>query len=482
MVIFCAPNKHQSYAYLLVVAVVFSMVLPLPGYGENLRNALRSAYLKNPRLAAERSNLRAIDEQVPQALSSYRPSVTFSADASVRHQNVNPGHATATTSGENMTYPTGYSLSLNQNIFDGLRTYNAVNEAEAAIKAGRAGLRATEQSVLLGAVTVFMDVVRDTEIVKLRETNVQALSRYHQGTKDRLAVREATQTDLAQSRTRLAQAAYELELARVNLKASRARYKRIVKHPPNRLTAPKPLVRLLPRTLIAARQQAERENPDVLVAIYRERAAHFNIKKIYGELLPALQLGASYSNGNDSYKETIDLQQGTGVITGTLSVPLYQRGLISSRVRKAKHLHVRAIKLVESARDTAREAANAAWTRLHASRTQLRTATLQVKSSKTALSGVREEEKAGLRTILDVLNAEQEFVNAQVLLANGRRDLIINAYTLLSTVGRLTAKHLALSTHNSKSNYDEVRQKWYGLSITHADGHREHFRAGFKEQ
>ncbi|MEO1610524.1 MAG: TolC family outer membrane protein [Pseudomonadota bacterium] len=477
-------TRPQSACYAGVVFLLAVFLPPSrPAYPETLRQALQSAYLKNPKLDAERSHLRATDEQMPQALSDARPSVTFSADASVRHQNDRTDDTSALTSSENTTFPTGYSLSLNQNIFHGFRIRHAVNAAEANIQAGRAILRATEQTVFLDAVTTFMDVIHDTKVIKLRENNVLALSQYLQGTRERLAVSEATRTDLAQSRTRLAQAVYELELARANLKASRARYQRVIKHAPNRLVVPNLPAPLLPVSLSKANAYAERESPSVLAAIYKEQAAHFKIKEISSELLPTLQLGASYANSNDSYQETIDLQQGTGVITGTLAVPLYQRGLISSRVRQAKHLHMRALKLVEEARDEAREAAHTAWTRLQASRAQMRTAKLQVQSSRVALSGVREEKKAGRRTLLDVLNAEQEFVNAQVLHAASRRDLIVSAYTLLSAIGRLTAQHLGLRVKidNPKAHADAIRQKWYGLSITHADGRREDVRAGLED-
>ena len=278
--------------------VSFSLLIALiatPSNAETLREALLSAYKKSPQLNAERSNLRATDEQVPQALSGYRPLVTFSADTSVQKQNVNPD-VRSTTSRDGRSYPSGYAVSLNQQIFRGMRTRNAVNAAEANVLAGRETLRSTEQTVLLSSVTAFMNVVRDAAIVQLRENNVRVLSRDLRATQDRFSVGEVTRTDVAQSRARRAQAVSDLESARANLKSSRANYEQIMGHPPRNLREPSPPYRLLPKTLQEARRRAERDSPSVVFATYNEQAAHYTVKEIRGELLPTLSVDAGYSN------------------------------------------------------------------------------------------------------------------------------------------------------------------------------------------
>lgn len=437
---------------------------------ETLRGALRQAYKTNPQIEAERANLRATDENVPRAQSGYRPNITFQADAGVQtlHTRPNP-----TGSGSGTTGPYGYTISGNQQIFRGFRTQNAVNEAEATIRAGRETLRATEQTVLLQAVTAYMNVVRDQAIVSLRENNVRVLTRNLKATQDRFKVGEVTRTDVAQSQARRARAVSDLDLARANLKSSRANYQRVVGNMPGFLREPPVPLAFLPKSLSAARSLAEREAPTVVSSLYLEQAARYAVDQVLGELLPTFNVDAQYSHRRNGSPGT-SLRE-TGSIIGTLTVPLYQRGEVSARVRQAKHLHVRRIQLIHQARTEAREEAIAAWSQLQASRAQIVSDRSQVQANQIALNGVREEEKVGQRTLLDVLNAEQELLDARVALASTQRDLIVNAYRVIASVGRLTAQDLQLSSkiYDVEAHYAEVRRKWWGISITHRDGRHE---------
>ncbi len=483
MVVRCAKHSlNLSKLFLLNCAALMGgwalvCVASQSVSAETLRQSLLSAYHKNPLLDAQRSRLRAEDESVPQALSSYRPSAAFSADASVQRQNNSPDSLSAAAS-EGISYPGGYSLSLSQKIFDGTRRHN-LDRAEAVVLRERQSLRATEQTVLLNAVAAFMNVVRDAAIVRLRENNVKVLSRDLRATQDRFAVGEVTRTDVAQSRARRAQSVSDLELARANLKASRAGYEQVVGYSPRGLREPNAPSAFLPKTLAETRQRAEIEHPDVLTALYEERAAYNVVKQETGTLLPTLQLDATYSNRYSGGGDVTTSQSETGNIKGTLTVPLYQSGLASSRIRQSKHRHLQALKLVEQERNEAREGAIAAWAQLNASRAQLRSTITEVEANRIALSGVREEEKVGQRTLLDVLDAEQELLNSQVSLVSNRRDLIVNSYNVLAAIGRLTAKGLKLSlqVHDPKENYNNVRRKWYGISITDSKGNREYFQA-----
>ncbi len=468
----------------LGVALAWALVSVISGSAtgvraETLNDALRSAYRHNPQLDAERANLRATDETVPQALSNYRPAIGASADVSVQRTEVTPDPPPGSSTGDGKSYPRGVSINFNQPIFRGFRTQNAVSAAEATVRAGRETLRDTEQTVLLSTVTAYMNVVRDTAIVRLRENNVRVLSRDLKATQDRFSVGEVTRTDVAQSRARRAQAVSDLDLARANLKSSRANYQQVVGHMPGRLREPKPPFGMLPRALSEARRRAEQESPSVVAALYNEQAARYSVDEIAGERLPTFNIDASYSNRFTGGGDLPTRQTEAGIITGTLSVPFYQRGAVSSRVRQAKHLHVRAMQLVEQARTKARETLISAWAQLNASRAQLRSTTSQVEANRIALSGVREEEKVGQRTLLDVLDAEQELLNSQVSLVSNRRDLVVNTYKVLSSTGRLTVQDLRLASkiYDPEAHYHDVRRRWHGISITHRDGRREHFQA-----
>jgi outer membrane protein len=435
---------------------------------ETLRQALASAYSANPRLDAERARLRATDEEVPRALSGYRPRITGSADGGLSRAETKPDSASA---GE--ARPWGYSLTVSQSIFNGFRTGNAVGEAEAQVRAGREQLREVESQVLLDAATAFADVVRDGEVLRFREANVAALSRVLQATEARQTAREVTRTDVAQARSRLARALAQQDLASGNLKASRATYTRAVGHPPAGLVAPSPPKKQLPRALEEALAIADRESPGVVGALYREAADRHGVARIRGELMPEVRLEANYGTRHGQLGG-IDEQQAASV-TGRLSMPLYEGGETHARVRQAKHRHVARLQEIEQARQEAQASVTQAWARYQATRGQLRANRMAAEAARLALEGVREEERGGQRTVLDILNAEQEHLDAQVQVVSARRDLVVAAYTLLAQMGRLTATEMELAdpAYDAEANYLAVRNRWFGLDITRADGRRE---------
>lgn len=452
-----------------VAAVSFGGGLPV--HAETLRGALSAAYKFNPDIEAERSNLRATDEDVARANSGYRPYLSARADLGAVDTKTTRDGGPTTRNGRT---PGGYQLSLNQNLFDGFRTTNSVNAAEANVRAGRAALRTTEQAVLLQAVTAYMNVVRDQAIIRLRENNVLVLTKNLKATEDRFSAGEVTRTDVAQSSARRARSVSALDLARANLKTSRANYERVIGSPPSNLSAANVPDRFLPKSVSDAQDRATTDAPSVVAALYLEQSARYNVEQVWGELLPSLSLNGNY---NDRFEpgEGIDRTQSTSV-TGTLTVPIYAGGAVRARVRQAKHLHIRRIQLVAQARTQAREAAVSSWAVLEAARAQVRSDNAQVEANRIALAGVREEEKVGQRTLLDVLDAEQELLDSQVGLVTTQRDQIVSAYSLISATGRLTAQDLQLSKklYDAEEHYFDVRRKWFGISITHQNGRQEH--------
>ena len=435
---------------------------------ETLHEALASAYKYNPRIDAERARLRATDEEVARANSGYRPSISGSADITHEWQKTRPPAA-----GDGGNTSKGYSVAASQSLFSGFRTFNAVNEAEAVVRAGRELLRDIEQAVLLDAVTAFMDVVRDQAILRLRENNVNVLSRELQATRDRFAVGEVTRTDVAQAEARRAGSISALDLARSNLKISRAAFERIVGHAPTRLVEPRGPYSRLPRSQDEAVSVAIRESPSVVAALYREQAARFTVDRIWGELLPEVRLEAGYSQ-RFTPSDTIDEREGA-TVTGRVNIPIYEGGEVHARVRQAKHTHLSRLQEIEQFRTEAREGVFSAWAQHAAARAQLESDQAQVAAARTALTGVREEQKVGQRTILDVLNAEQEFLTAQVSLETTRRNLVVTSYLVQRSVGRLTSEQLSLTklVYDPEVHYQDVRRKWWGISITHSDGRQE---------
>jgi outer membrane protein len=450
-----------------MVVSVFTLTAPSAD-AETLRDALASTYATNPQLDAERARLRATDESVSQANAQFRPIITGNGTLGYQNSQTNP------SSPNNGTFhPKSVGLTVTQPIFRGFRSINGVNVAEANVRAGRETLRATEQVVLIGAITAFMDVVRDQAILKLRENNRKVLADTLRSTQDQFRVGEVTRTDVAQAEASLSGAVSAIELAKANLKSSRATYERFVGRPPSALVEPKGLGRMLPKTLNDAIGIATQEVPAVVSALYQEQSARFNVDLIRGELLPTLSVQGTYT---DTFEPSKALEESrSATVTGQLNVPIYEQGSVYSRVRQAKHTQLAALQEIQRTKTEAQATAIAAWSQQQAARAQLVSDMASVEANRIALAGVREEEKVGQRTKLDVLNAEQAYLNAQVNLVSTRRNAIVNDYTVLQAIGRLNMQELAAApqVYDPEEHYFEVRRQWWGLDITHRDGHRE---------
>ena len=459
---------RTSY-FVLLVALATQAGWSVAARAETLNEALASAYKVNPRLDAARATLRATDEEVPRAISGYRPTITGTADTNFQNQNTRPNLPGA---GNGSSNPRGYAVQLVQPLFKGFQTVNAVSEAEATVRAGRETLRSVEQSVLLEAVTAYLDVVRDQAIVRLRENNVTVLTRDLRATQDRFNVGEVTRTDVAQAQARRAAAVSALDLAKSNLQTSRATYERVIGHPPSNLIEPKQSS-LVPKTLNDSSEISGRENPAVVAALYREQAAKFAVDRIRGERLPEARLEANYQRRFDESVQVESQEQTT--VTGRLIVPFYSGGEVEARVRQAKHTHVSRLQEIEQARTEVLAQVVAAWSQLIAAKAQLESDQASVDANRIALAGVREEERVGQRTLLDVLNAEQELLNSEVNLVTTKRNLVVASYNVLSTIGRLNSQELGVASlvYDPEAHYLEVRRKWFDVNITHSDGRRE---------
>lgn len=437
---------------------------------DTIKEALANAYRWNPKLDAARATMRSVDEQVAIANSGYRPTVT--ATGSIAANNTSSETNSGSVS-KFETHPHGYAVTAVQPLFRGGQVINTVRAAEAQVRAQRETLRATEQQVLLDSATSYLDVVRDQAIVKLRENNVRILTEDRKQTRERFVVGEVTRTDVAQSEATLAAAVSALDLARSNLQTSRASYERNIGTPPTNLVEPRPVDSLLPKTLSDAISTSARENPNVVAALYTEQQARHQVDQIYGQLLPSAQLQANYQRQYEIGGGANGLaSQDTKSLTANFTVPLYTGGLVDAQVRQAKQTHISRIQQIEQARTEVKQTVVAAWAQLIAARAQLVSDNTQVTSAQTALTGVREEERVGQRTLLDVLNAEQVLLNAQVAVVTDKHNIAVAAYSVLSASGRLNISELGGvdTIYDAEQHYHEVRRQWWGVSITRPDG------------
>jgi outer membrane protein len=308
-----------------------------------------------------------------------------------------------------------------------------------------------------------MNVLRDTAILNLRRNNVEVLEEQLRQTRDRFSVGEVTRTDVAQAEFRLQRSRSEASVATGNLRASIARYRQIVGVEPKRLGPAKPLDRLLPKSLEAAVAQGQAEHPAIIAALHGVDTQQLQVKVVEGELYPSLTFSGQLQKRWESQSSDTETYAASGIFR--LSVPIYEGGAVYSRVREAKETLGERRLQVDQQRDTVRQAAVASWSSLEATKAQIQAARAQVQAAETALAGVREEAKVGQRTTLDVLNAQQELLDARVALVSAQRDQVVASYNVLASVGRLSARSLGLATatYDPKVHYEQVKDKWIGL-------------------
>jgi outer membrane protein len=439
------------------VAVVAFLAGSANAFAETLAEALAASYAGNPTLRAERARQRGTDEQVPQALSGWRPVVNAEGSATQRWSHTSVYNAPNIKS-DNAS--SGVTIALSQPIFRGFKTVNGVKQAESSVLAGQQNLLAVEQDVLFQAVQAYMNVIRDRQILALRQKNVGFLRQQLGAADERFKVGEITRTDVAQSRARLAQSQAAVASANANLESSIASYEKVVGHKPGSLKYPG--AAKVPRSLDSAQSAALEINPNILSAAYVEEAARYNIEVVKGDLLPELSVGASATltdNPQSGVRRSNSEQ-----IDGTLTIPLYEAGRVYSGVRQSKQVaSQRRLEVIVAGRSVREGVANA-WYFLQSSRQSISANKIQVSSSELALDGVRQEYLVGSRTTLDVLDAQSEVVSARINLVAAQRDQIVSSYQILGSIGRLTARdlHLRVDYYDPDENYRAVRNKWFG--------------------
>ncbi len=431
-------NRSRPFRRVAAVFGAAALLAPVQAGAETLTQALVQAYQSNPRILAARDLLRATDEQVAQAISLLRPTATatFNGGFSTSRTTVNNVGTTG-----NRTQPASMSLTLTQPIWRGGREYAEIRRAEAVIRGQRARLHATEQDVFFEVVTAYMNVVRDEAIVRLRANNVGVLQRQLQAVRDRFNVGEVTRTDVAQAEAAVAGAEAQRVLAIGNFENSRANYTNLVGRPPARLSEPRPPA-FLPAAFGFALASAKSTNPTIIAATYDEFAARHDVRSIIGELLPQINLNGSLSRNYDSGGP--DRRSDSASLSVSVTVPLYESGSVYSRVRAAKQTVFQRGNDLAQARRSVEEVATRAWQTLQAARAGVRSFQAQSRANGVALEGVRQENQAGLRTVLDVLNAQQILLDSQVSLVSARRDMIVASYQVAQAMGKLTAAELRL--------------------------------------
>ena len=414
-----------------------------PAPSDTLQTVLASVYRNNPQLLGERARLREIDENYIQARAQGRASISAAGEVSaqaVRTPVSDGGFFGPPTGGWDEGIPSSAQVSIIQPIYQGGRITALKRQAKAGIMAARAGLETAENNIFLSAANAYVDILRDEEAARIRRNNVRVLNRQLTAANDRFDVGEGTRTDIAQSESRLAAAEAGLAQADAELEVSRALFVRIVGRLPNQL-APAPDF-ALPQTLDEATRLGRENNPQLLTAYYDERAgsAAIDVAKAAGR--PTISLQGTFAGSRDTILGISETDQAT--IAAQLSIPIFSGGLNASRVRQAKNAKTR---LAFATRDTERavdQTITQVWARMDAARRIVETSQRQVAAAEVAFEGVTLEQQVGTRTQLDVLDAEQETLNARLTLINAERDFDASVFQLLSAIGVLDADGIDL--------------------------------------
>jgi outer membrane protein len=444
----------------VAAAAICAALLASGAHAETIGGALIKAYTNNPDINQLRAAVRVSDENVPKANGANLPNVSAEADAG--REDFQPQGIPETAS--SVTSPRGYGVTVTQNVWNGNRNDNSVRQAESGVFGAREQLRNTEQNVLLSAVTFYMDVMRDTAILELDRNNVEVLQEQLRQTQDRFNVGEVTRTDVAQAEASLAGARATALGAQSQLQASLANYRQAIGDDPHSLAPVSPIARELPRTLADAIGVSQTEHPAIVAMLHGIDAAALQVKIAEGALYPTIGLTGQLQKRYD-YNALPGAQVFVGSIVGQISVPIYDGGVSYATTRQAKEQLGQTELQTDLQRDKVRAAVVAAWGANQNSGGVLRAARAQVQAAEVALAGVREEAKVGQRTTLDVLNAQQTLLNARVQLVTAQHDSVVNSYSLLSAVGRLSIRTLGLSIaeYDPRVHFDQVKNKLWGV-------------------
>ncbi len=443
-----------------VAAVAVTVGLAAPAWAETLQEAIALAYQTNPTLLAQRATQRALDESVPQARAGLRPTIGVSGSAQYSRTDGGVGGSIESDTGS-------VGIDLSQNLYTGGRIGLGIAAAEANVLAGRENLRAVEQQVLASVIQAYVDVLRDMEILRVRQENLGVLQRQLEEASARFEVGEITRTDVAQSEARLAQTEADLANAQAQLSVSRAAYAAIVGQAPTDL-APPPILPNVPTDFDAALDVALVDNPTLRASAFDLQAAEARVAQARAEYLPSARLSASYGGTGDlSDFDLADRRSFTA--TASVSVPLFTGGLNASQVRQALEQANAAQIRVEGERRTVLQNVSASFAQVISARATLAAGEEAVRAASVAAEGVRQEAQVGLRTTLDVLNQELELRSAQVTLASARRNEYVAQAQLLAAMGRLEGADLdpTLTVYDAAANTDRVRMRgalpWDGV-------------------
>jgi outer membrane protein len=424
---------------------------------ETLEEALSKAYQNNPDLTAARINLRKVNEGVASAKAGWRPTVSSSVSLGTTYSDTNPDRVST----DGTSVPGRLSVSVTQPLYTGGSTKASVRKAESNVQAERSRLFLAEQKLLLDGATAYVDVITARSVVQLQTNNLARIEKQLEATRERFRVGEVTRTDVAQSEARADRAKADRIKATGDLESSGAIYERVFGEQPGDLSSPVEPNKL-PLNIDDAVKIALQTNFRLVAAKFSEMSALDDVVISKAGLLPTINLSSSASVSKSS--GDLDTDSTSLSLTANVRVPLYSAGATYSSIRSAKEEANRQRILVEASRRSVIDSSSRAFISWKTAKSQAQALLAEVSSAEVALEGVEQEALVGARTVLDVLDAEQERLGAQVSLVRANRDAFVASYTLLSALGKLTAESISLpvSLYNFDRHFMSVKDRYYG--------------------
>jgi outer membrane protein len=425
---------------------------------DTLREALVSTYNTNPTITAQRETLKSTDAGVAIARAQGRPRVSATVGVNQDLTRTGGGNGRNFSAGVDLSYP----------LFNGGGIRNSILAARTRVEAGRATLRAVEGDIFTEAVAAYMDVIRDRAITELNANQVRVLDTNLQATRDRFEIGDLTRTDVAQSEARLSLARANLETAGARQAASEENYRRVTGQQPGDLAPPPPLPPL-PTTPEQAVQIALVNNPDVIAIQRQAEAAGIDVRVARSDRLPTVS--AIGSGRYTNYLGSAEDQFGPNAPNNTTAtgvgvqanIPLYQGGLPAARIRQAQAIEGQVMEQVVGTQRLVVANTRSAFAAYEAAQNAIKSNEIAVKANELALEGARAERQVGTRTVIDVLNAEQELLNSQVALVTAKRDAYVAGFQLLNAMGQAEADDLGLEggpLYDPLGNYRRVAGDW----------------------
>lgn len=453
------PDRGPNLRRIAAALLLGSALAPAAAQADDLRSALISAYETNPDLIAARAQQRAVDEEVPIQRAQGLHNISATANH-IEFVKVSPNSFTApkrrVQAGLDMTVP----------VYSGGAVRNGIKAAKRRVSAGEADLRGTESVIFSQVVAAYMDVLRTEALATLAGNQVDVLSVNLQATSDRFEIGELTRTDVAQSQSRLAVAQGDLRNAQANLIAARETYIQLVGRAPGELESPPPLPGL-PGTVGEAVKTALESNPDLIAARERADAAGFDSEVAGAGRLPTVGVFANldyadfYGTLGGPVAANFVQNETTANVGVQVTIPIFQGGLPAARQRQAFARETAALEQVIAAERSIISQVRAAYSNWQASNAVIESSEAAVAAAELSLEGVRAENSIGNRTILDVLNAEQELLSARAQLVTARRNAYVAGFSVLAAMGKAEARDLNLDTgsvlYDPRVNYDRVR-------------------------